>query len=485
MKYYSLIAALALASATTLSAVDAAPKSVEARLSELENELARYKQVSEKQETKVSEIGETVDALEDRSWRSKLYISPEMRVRADSVRYNNDHIELDDGVHSGLDPVDVANQSNFSKNFDPAISARFRLNLKYEYDADTQFVGRIGVHRNSMTGQRIFALHKDMDTSPNQNTAWEVDKAYFDHRLLKGRVPLTLTAGFLPTAGGVPSNMAENKPQQSVFPSIIFDMHTYGVIGTLNLSNVLSPNTYLRMVLAKAYTQNKDSFYFQDNRLIVKNGDVAGLFLETQIPGLGENMLMIGVNRIGNIKGTPPLGDPSLIDSDHPENMGNITNYAATLSLNNIAESSLSAFVSAGYSVPDPSGKIAKYGNDDIGHDGVAYAHGPMFGENGYAFHVGGQYAFSTGTKIGAEYNHGSESWFAGTQGSEDPFNKLAVRGNVYEAYVIQSLHKTTFIKAGLLQMDEAFTGSGWHFDEPHKKKASLTSAYMLINTQF
>lgn len=109
-----------------------------------------------------------------------------------------------------------------------------------------------------------------------------------------------------------------------------------------------------------------------------------------------------------------------------------------------------------------------------------------MYDKNGWATHVGALYDFSSiKTKFGFEYNHGSQYWYSGTQGAEDPFNKLAVRGDAYEVYAIHNITKNLFLKAGYLRLAEKYTGSGWHFGTAYEKDATTDNAYILLNAAF
>ena len=69
----------------------------------------------------------------------------------------------------------------------------------------------------------------------------------------------------------------------------------------------------------------------------------------------------------------------------------------------------------------------------------------------GEAIYLGGRYDInSTGTKLGLEYNHGSKNWITFTPASDDMWtSKLAARGNVYEAYIIQGLNKKPIARRG------------------------------------
>ena len=472
-KKVSVIAALAIA-----SSISAYAGETDDRIASLEKEIAAIKKNQ-------ASMSQTIDAVETKTLVDKLNISPELRLRMDSFSYKSNSI---DGVNWASEATQ-ANQENYLKEYNPALSTRLRLNMSYDAGENTKFVGRIGIHKNSQTNERVCIMHKSIVASPSAEVVFEVDKAYVDHTFnAKGEIPITGTFGILPTSGGSSSNIAEDKPRQSVFPSLIFDMNTYGIIATADLSKVALNNTYMRAVLGKAYTQNKSQFYYQCNREVVKNGDVAGLYAETQIPGLGDNTIQVGVNILKDLAASPFVGSNTLIDADTPKILGDVYNTALNLELRNIADSKLTAFASIGTSKMNSNGTTVDYKttNTTYGAKGIDYAYGAMPNETGYAYHVGAQYTFSDwGTKLGAEYNYGSKYWFSATQGSEDVFNKLSIHGNAVEVYAIQPINKELFVKVGYLQMKEDYTGSGWHFGTSFAKDANTKDAYVILNAMF
>ena len=425
---------------------------------------------------------------ETKAFKDKLNWTPELRVRTDSFRYKNKEIS----GHTSTSAAQYERESGYQKSFNPATNVRLRLNMDYAATDETKFVGRMSVNRNTQTSERICTLHAAKGYASSTTTVFEIDKAYVDTTFnKKGDIPITLTFGILPTSGGSSTNLAENKPRQSMFPSLMFDMNSYGIIGTIDLDKYVTDGA-IRGVFAKAYTQNKDSFYYQCNRAIVKNGDIAGLFYEQTLPYLGDNTFMIGVNRLGHIRATPFIGSAAMLDSDTPADLGSILNYGANLELRDIGSSQLTGFFGVAASQTNPSGNSADYtstaivGGTLLGARGLDYAFGEMYRKSGWATHIGGLYNFSDfKTKIGLEYNHGSQYWYSGTQGAEDPFNKLAVRGNAYEAYAIYNINKNIFLKAGYLRMEEQYTGSGWHFGTAYEKDAITDNGYILLNAAF
>ena len=87
--------------------------------------------------------------------------------------------------------------------------------------------------------------------------------------------------------------------------------------------------------------------------------------------------------------------------------------------------------------------------------------------KTGNAIWVGARYHINRAWKVGAEYNKGSENWFSYTTGSNDPVNKLAVRGTATELYVTKSINKYAGLRLGYIQLDLDYTNSGMLIGTP------------------
>jgi hypothetical protein len=102
-------------------------------------------------------------------------------------------------------------------------------------------------------------------------------------------------------------------------------------------------------------------------------------------------------------------------------------------------------------------------------YSGLLYSGTPE-NKEGWAVYAGGRYDVkATGTKIGAEFNHGSKNWITFAPAADDLWTaKVGTRGNVYEGYLIQELPlkpvssyvSKAFFKVGYQYYDFEYTGS-------------------------
>lgn len=284
---------------------------------------------------------------------------------------------------------------------------------------------------------------------------------------------------------------AQNTERKSMFPALVFDMNTYGVIGTKKLDK----DFYARGIVAKAYTLNETFYPYQCNREDIDNANIIGLYFDKKLDFLGDSLFSFGVNLLHELKAHPYLGPD--IDSANAHILGNMFTYGVGVDVKKVAQSDFTLFAHAALSNPHGNGQKDDYQinpNDpasEITTTGITgfstadYAQGEMLKDDGYAVYVGAKYDFLPSINFGLEYNYGSKYWFSATQGAEDIYNKLATRGSVAEAYATWKFHDNMNAKIGYMYMDEEYTGSGWHFGEPSRKDGVQSIGYLSITAKY
>ena len=327
------------------------------------------------------------------------------------------------------------------------------------------------------------------------DSTFNVDCAYYDYTSkLDSESLFTFSFGLLPTTGGTPMQFAKNGQRQSMFPALVFDMNTYGIIGTQKFSD----DTYIRGILAKAYTLRAAFYPYQCNRENIDNANVIGMYVDTKLNFLGDSLFSFGVNMLHDLKAHPYLGPD--IDSTKAKVLGKMFTFGAGLDVKKVADSDLTLFANTAMSHPDGNGAVDDYkivtavgqtladgltASGDTGFSTADYAQGEMLKDNGYSLYIGAKYDYTPVLNFGLEYNYGSKYWFSATQGAEDMYNKLATRGSVAEIYSIWKFHKNINSKCCYMYSDEQYTGSGWHFGEPAKKDGTQSIVSMSINAKY
>ncbi len=469
------------------------------RIQLLEHELSTLKQEVKQNQSYVEEDELILSKVETKSILDRLNFSPELLLRFDKFDYTTGKIP---GENTAIkDPANPMfgqqRRDEFSKHYDLASTIRLRLNMDMDLE-NIKFHGRLLYINSTQSNQRICILSRDIKTG-TAGSAFDVDRAYIDYALNKNSpYAFTFSFGLLPTSGGTPTQYGAGNKRTSMFPALVFDMNTFGVIGTQKLGD----DTFARIILAKPYTLRANFYPYQCNRENVDNADIAGIYTDTSLHFLGDALLSFGVNMLHDLKAHPYLG-PNLI-SHNAHKLGTLFTFGLGIDIENVADTSTTLFVHTAFSNPHSNGNRDDYkitatnpnnpnqtlqdgltSNGTVGFTEADYASGEMLGSNGYSLYVGTKYDFNAQWHIGAELNYGSQYWFSATQGAEDMYNKLATRGTAYEVYGTWNYHKYLDTKLSYLNIHEDYTGSGWHFGTPVQKNATQSIFSLSLEAKF
>jgi len=460
---------------------------IDLKIQELENEIKALKQEVKFHQEDLDERIPIIEMVEKKSILDKINFSPELLLRFDKMNYVNNSIEGETTLIYGNPdyPDGVYNRrTDYTKNFDIASSLRFRLNMDMDLD-DVKFHGRMLYMNSSQSNQRVCILSRDIKTG-EPGSGFDVDRAYVDYTPNKAsEYAFTFSFGLLPTSGGTPMQYAQDRQRSSMFPALVFDMNTYGMIATQKLGE----DTFVRLILAKPYTLKGQFYPYQCNRENIDNANIVGIYADSKFHFLGNSLLSFGANMLNDLKAHPYLGPD--IDASHAHNLGTMVTFGMGLDIEKVADTETTLFLHTALSNPHTNDEIDDYkiinptDPADHGFTTSDYATGTMLSSNGYAIYLGTKYDINEQFNVGAEYNYGSKYWFSATQGAEDMFNKLATRGHAYEIYSMWKYHKYLNTKLSYLNIHEAYTGSGWHFGPPAKKDATQSIMSLSLEAKF
>jgi len=443
---------------------------LETRIYQLESDMKSSHQ-------NIDDLESVVNDVERKSFTDIINLTPELRLRLDKMRYKVGSFETD---HTPLNAT--PERENIDKDFDLATSVRFRLNMHATVIDDLKFHGRFVFQHSTQSNERLCILSKSVKSSGSV-TGIDIDRAYFDYYLnAKSDYPFIFSFGILPTSGGTPMQFAEVRARQSVFPALVFDMDSYGVILTSDLTELFDKKSFFRFVAGQAYTLDPNIYPYQCNRETIDNADIYGLYFDSYLTE--KTLLSIGVNVLAHFKAHPYLGPD--VSVENATVLGDMVFFGMGIDSEDMFESGITFFVHSAVSHGHSNDKRDDYGEGSDGNFTRSdYAEGTLIEDWGYALYTGILYDIFPFVTVGAEYNYGSQYWVAATQGAEDMYNKLATRGNVYEGYLIWNWNRYIFTKAGYMYSQEKFTGSGWHFGEPIAKGGQQQVGYLQINVSF
>jgi Protein of unknown function (DUF3373) len=421
------------------------------------------------QDKKIQALQKEVDALkqrekrmEDKSLSRWLAIGGDYRFRLDSLR--GDVPEY--WQYTGPTTAPVQTPGYKPKN-DTLFTNRFGLNLKAKATEDVAVSGRLLMYKTfgMQTAQatnagffadRLYVLDGTVGHIPLDSTL-RVDQVFATWSNIGGE-PVWLSVGRRPSTGGSPGHLRQDneRPGNGGIPALLVDYAFDG--GTLGYAPEIAalPGAFAKVCYGRGF----EAGYNSKNSL--KDTDMLGV----QVVPMDIDPLRIDLqwNRGFNI-------------FDNPNNVGNelgdIDWFGVGLlsTLRKVGPGDLNLFASGAVSMTRPNGNhalLAGQGSPDSGAG--LLVNGPDTSKhNGVAGYVGARYDLASGTKIGAEYNHGTKYWITFDPAADDMWTgKLGTRGNVYEGYLIQELPlqpissftAKAFFRLGYQYYDFQYTGT-------------------------
>lgn len=191
----------------------------------------------------------------------------------------------------------------------------------------------------------------------------------------------------------------------------------------------------------------------------------------------------------GLMNGGPPSGSFITVTTPVSSNLGDIDMYGALVmgKLKDLGPGDLHLFAAVALDVTHPNSNTFSlpFGVTPTGQVfnagfGLLTDAPDQDSHTGKFYYLGARYDIKPWrTKIGAEWNYGSKYWFTFAPAGDDIWtSKLGTRGNVYEVYAIQELHKVpiskkgkAFFRLGYQYYDFNYTGSNSFVGEPKKIK--------------
>lgn len=500
--------------ASLMERLEALTAEVEAIKAELESSKAAQKE-------ELKELNERVDKNEYHSATDKVAIGVDLRVRGDSIHYQNVasapqsllgafFTPVTQGGFNGATPAQVqggiaqmaaagmvppAEDTDYDN--DAIFTNRLRLNMEAKVNEHLDFQGRIASYKVFGDSNDVKAFNELNDVTFDGNTSslphgdqLRLERAYFNVHGDWGDVPVNFSLGRRPSTEGSPleyrnnsliggSPMAQLINWQFDGGSLSFGLEDltdipgfefklcYGVGFESGWSNDPAPinnvdDVYLLGFISQLY----------DDGWTVASVNYAHAFDITDgFAGQTVQPFIASFNPDGTLAFAPNTGN--FISVVNPATA--IGDWdAVTLLLTHNAEETLGAdvdfFVSLGYSHTDPS-NVSQIPFYQILGQGLLSSNGDLEDRDGFSVYSGVIVPVYHGSRLGFEHNYGSKYWFNFT-GAEDSLisSKLAVRGHVFEAYFHQPVYGDYFfVTLGGQYYDYEYTGSGNPLGAPMK----------------
>ena len=374
---------------------------------------------------------------------------------------------------------------------------RLRLDMKSRFNSNLSFHGRLAAYKvfGDSTGVKFnqgslgdVTLDGTTSSLPHGDTI-HMERAYFVYKKDVGRIPVNFSLGRRPSTEGPPLEYGNYSLVGGSPVATIINWQFDGASLTFGLEELTGiPGASFKLCYGVGYESdwgNASSLNYSQSDL----EDVHMFGFISDLYDSGNTSLMLNYAHAWDITdgftGTTVM--PFIIAKQDTNGDGVAEYYfqqnsggyisrlepstnlgdwdAATLLFRtNLAETvaDIDLFLAGSWTHTDPS-EISKNPFYEMMGMGLLSSNGDLKKRNGYSIYAGALFPMPHDARLGLEYNRGSKYWFNFT-GAEDSLigSKLAVRGNVYEAYYIQPVFENNFFfKLGAQYYDYRYTGSG------------------------
>jgi hypothetical protein len=350
---------------------------------------------------------------------------------------------------------------------------RLRLQMDAKVSDSVDFSGRLSMYKvwGDSTGVQTFngfptSINIDGTTSsvPNSDIL-RVERAYFTWSGDK----FYLSIGRRPSTGGTPLNFRNDEPRGGsplgTLVNFQFDGATFGWKINDQSTFRLCYGVGFESGFGNAQELKTPADRLKDASFLGINWDIwntENLFVQTTI--------MRAFDVTDGFGGLVVLPVDPVTGQDVPAPI--VMRYAPSATLGDISWASVVAVMHPG--AFDVFGSLSYMESDP---NDVTSPFGGLFSDpfetpekqDAYSYYLGARYNFSNDkTKIGLEYNYGSEYWFNMAVAEDSLFApKTSVRGDVWELYLTHRITKNFILKLDYMKYNFKYSGSGWHMGAP------------------
>jgi hypothetical protein len=365
----------------------------------------------------------------------------------------------------------------YNGDTDALYTNRLRLKFDAKVADNVSFTGRLSMYKafGDSTGVQVFngqpnTLNMDGTTVgvPNSDQL-RVDRAYFSWNKIGGS-KLYLSIGRRPSTEGPPMNYREDDLRGGTPSGALIDYQFDGITVGYSFTE--------RMIWRLCWGVGYQSGFGNGNLLKMPQDRLK----DTQFLGANLDLwntekslvqatyahafnVTDGFNGLMVLPVNPLTGDPVnapvVMRYTPSANLGgihlfgmNVTHKAGPVDL----------YVSGNLSSTRPNGTTTPFGGM------MSDPFETPVNRTGYMGLVGLRYNFPNDerTKLGFEFNHGSQYWFNFAQSADDIIApKTNTRGNVVEAYLTHRIAERFILKGDFIKYLYDYSGSGWHLGAP------------------
>ncbi len=369
----------------------------------------------------------------------------------------------------------------FQEGYDYSNSILYTNRLRLQMDAkvaeNVDFSGRLSMYKvfGDSTGVQVFngqpgSINIDGTTTsvPNSDII-RVERAYFTWKDIGG-APIYLSIGRRPSTGGIPLNFRQDEPRGgSPIGTVVnyqFDGITFGWWINDKSTFRLCYGVGYESGFGNAEVLNRPEDRLKDATFFGINWDLwntESMFI--QISALTVMDLTDGFNGLVVLPVDPVTGQdvpPAVIRYTPSATLGGI-DWASVVLVRH--DGPFDWFATYSYMQSDPNNVTTPFGG--LFSDPFEQPEK----QDGDMIYAGIRYNFGNEkTKLGLEYNSGSEYWFNWGVAEDTMFSpKTSVRGDAWEIYLTHRIKNRFIIKLDYINYDFKYSQSGWHMGAPKK----------------
>ena len=375
-------------------------------------------------------------------------------------------------------------QARYKANSDALMTNRLRLRFDAKVSDDISFGARLSMYKvfGDSTGLQVFdgqptSLAIDGTTAgvPTGDML-RVERAFFSWNHIAGS-NLYLSIGRRPSTDGPPLNFRDDEPRGGTPSGALIDFQFDGITVGYKVNE--------KMTLRACYGMGYSSGFGNGDLLQTPADRVKSVHLfggNFDLYTTDKTFVQVTLARAWNVTdgfdglmvlpNNPltgaPVTAPVVMRYAPSANLGAIDLYGINLQKK---LSSFDLFLSGNWSGTRPNGQTTPFGG--LMSDPFEM---PV-NRDGQMVYVGVRYSVPKDdgrTKVGFEFNHGTEYWFNFAQAEDDIIApKTDTRGNVFEPYVTHRIHDHFLLKGSYIHYNYAWSGSGWQVGAPKRLNSS------------
>src|SRR5450759_2570392 len=376
----------------------------------------------------------------------------------------------------------------YKDNNDALFTNRLRLNIDAKVSDNVSFTGRLSMYKvfGDSTGVQVFngqanTLNSDGTTTgvPNSDQL-RVERAYFSWNNIAGS-KLYLSIGRRPSTGGPPMNYRQDELRGGTPSGSLIDYQFDGI----TVGYKFTDNMVWRLCWGLGYESgfgNGNLLKMPQDRL--KDSHFLGANLDlwnsetrlVQATYAHAFNVTDGFNGLMVLPANPLTGDPvnAPVVMRYPPsaNLGGIHLFGMNVTQR---AKSFDFYASGNLSATRPNGTTTPFGGL------MSDPFETPVNRQGYMALAGLRFNFPNDerTKLGFEFNHGSQYWFNFAQASDDIVApKTNTRGNVVETYLTHRINNRFIFKADFIKYLYDYSGSGWHVGAPKSLDSQPTLGF-------